>query len=1157
MNTTEPTTLPVSFRRLNLVQALGALNDNLIKLIIVFYLIGRYGREEAGTIAALGSAAFVAPFLLFSALAGSLADRLPKGRIVVGVKVLEVGIALLAVTGLFLASAPLLYGAVFLLGTHSALFAPAKYGVVPELVPREGLSKANSLLEMASFLAIVGGTALAPFLVQLAGGRHGVALMAGIAIAAAGLAIARTLPPTEAVAPARAISFLPISYWRTLRSLAGDGYLLLAVIGAAYFLFVGAFCQLNLLPYGMKLLALSEEQSGYLFLAAAIGIGAGSLWAGRLSGRTVEFGVVPIGAVGLTLCSFALASAPANLVTVLAIVAMFGVSAGLFIVPLQSFIQLRAPADRRGEILAASSFLSWVGVLMASGLLWTLSGPLGFSPGACFTVLGAITLVLTAVTLRVLPAFLLRFIALAVMRIRYRVTTIDDRHVPVEGGALLVANHVSWLDALILLATQQRRIRFVMEREIYSAPGLKQLCALMGVIPVSSRDGKRGLLEFIATARKALDDGYLVCIFAEGEITRTGMLNRFKGGFEHIVKGTDHPIIPVYIGGAWGSALSYAHGKLLSRLPSLIPYRVTVLFGAPLPAGSSPHDVRRAVMELSAAWFDARKPRRRPLGELFAEAARENWHRPALADTGGRELTYGKALTGAVALAAKLKEILESPFEKGGFRGISSPAQIPPYHPFTKGGELPKMVGVCLPPTVGGALVNIALTLNGTVPVNLNYTASADGIRSALAQCAITTVITSRVFLEKLGTLPELPGALYVEDLLAGLTDGDKRRAFLKARFFPLRTFVRPAGFDADRLATVIFSSGSTGEPKGVMLSHHNILSNLEALRMVFRATRRDNICSALPFFHSLGFTGTLWLPLLSGFSAVYHTNPLDGETIANTVRERQSTLLIATPTFLMAYLRRAGKEDFSTLRLVITGAEKLKPKLADAFQEKFGIRPMEGYGATELSPVISLSLPDVEVNGVRQVASREGSVGLPVPGVVVKIVDPDTFAALPEGETGLILVKGPNIMLGYLHKPEKTAEVVKDGWYVTGDIGRLDDHGFLHITDRISRFSKIAGEMVPHGVVEDALHARLGMTGVVAVTGVPDEKRGEKLVVVFAREAGDAETLHRLLAESDLPNLWKPGRECYVAVDALPLLGTGKLDLRGVKEVALAVMGS
>jgi acyl-[acyl-carrier-protein]-phospholipid O-acyltransferase/long-chain-fatty-acid--[acyl-carrier-protein] ligase len=1119
------TTLPTAFKRLNLAQACGALNDNMIKLLIVFYLVSQYGQERAATIAAIGSAAFVLPFLLFSALAGSLADRFPKRRIIVAVKSLEVGIALLAVAGLWLNSRPILYGVVFLLGSHSALFAPAKYGVVPELVEREQLSAANSLLEMASYMAIVLGTALAPLLLQLAGGRHGVALLTGLVVALTGLAIARTLPLTPAIASGQTLDWSPLVYWRTLHGLRHDGYLLLAVIGAAYFLFVAAFCQLNLLPYGMRYLGLSEAQSGYLFVAAAVGIGAGSLLAGRLSGRTVEFGVVPLGAAGLTIASFALHAVPPQLPLVLAFVVLFGISAGLFIVPLQAFIQLRSPAEHRGAVLAASSFLSWVGALLASGLLWLLSGPMGVSPGGAFTVLAATTLLLSLLTLIVLPDFLLRFLALAAMRFFYRLDIVGEQQVPADGPALLVANHVSWLDALLLIATQQRRIRFVMEREIYNTPLLKQLCNLMQVIPVSTKDGKKGLLEFIAMARQALDDGYLVCIFAEGEITRNGMLNRFKGGFERIVRGSDTPIIPVYIGGAWGSILSYAHGKLLSRFPSLLPYRVTVLFGEALKAGSSAHDVRRAVMELSCDWFAARKKRRKPLGELFAKTARENWRRIAMSDTGGRELTYGKALIGAVALARKLK-------------------------PLTAGAE---MVGVCLPPTVGGALVNIALTLNGTVPVNLNYTASADGIRSAMAQCGISTVITSLVFLEKLGTLPEFPGPLYVEELLAGLTAADKRRAFLLARFMPLRWFAHPPGFTADRLATVIFSSGSTGEPKGVMLTHHNILSNLEALRMVFRATRRDNICSALPFFHSLGFTGTLWLPLVSGFSAAYHTNPLDGETIARVVREKSSTLLIATPTFLMAYLRRAKAEDFRSLRLVITGAEKLKTKLADSFQERFGIRPMEGYGATELSPVISLSLPDIEIDGVRQTGSREGSVGLPVPGVVVKIVDAESGVNLPEGEAGLILVKGPNVMAGYLGKAEKTAEVVRDGWYVTGDIGRLDDMGFLHITDRLSRFSKIAGEMVPHGAVEDALHAGLGQTGVVAVTGVPDEKRGEKLVVVYAREAGDAEKLHRLMSETDLPNLWKPGRDCYVAVDALPILGTGKLDLRGVKEAALA----
>jgi len=404
--------------------------------------------------------------------------------------------------------------------------------------------------------------------------------------------------------------------------------------------------------------------------------------------------------------------------------------------------------------------------------------------------------------------------------------------------------------------------------------------------------------------------------------------------------------------------------------------------------------------------------------------------------------------------------------------------------------------------------------------------------------------------------LPQLEGMVLLEDILPTISATDKFIALLKGRLLPARLLCNYSGFHADRVATVIFSSGSTGEPKGVMLTHHNIMSNIEALRMVFRVNLNDNICSALPFFHSLGFTGTLWFPLVSGFSAAYHPNPMDGEKIAQVVREHRSTLLLATPTFLLAYLRRAKKEDFATLRLVITGAEKLKGKVADSFQEKFGVRPLEGYGATELSPVITLSLPDVEIDGVQHQGAKEGSVGHPIPGVAARVVDPESGAVLKPGEAGLILVKGPNVMLGYLGQAGKTAEVVRDGWYATGDIGVMDDDGFIRITDRMSRFSKIGGEMVPHGLIEDELAGRLGQTGVVAVTAVPDEKKGEKLVVIFAGEATDAETLQRHMSESTLPNLWKPGRDSYVEVAALPILGTGKLDLKGLKEIALAAVG-
>jgi len=1114
---------------LNTSQFLGALNDNILKLLIIFYLIGSQGGARAGAITAGVGAAFVLPFLIFSAPAGSLADRFAKSRLLVAAKLAEVAVTVLALAAFALHLEKGLYLAVFLMGTHSAFFAPAKYGVIPELVPKEGLSRANGLIESFTFLAIIIGTGLASGLTELAQGRFYLAASLCIAVALTGLFSAWKIGPSLGGDTARPVALLPSGILRTLWSIRGDRHLMLAIIGLAWFMAVGAFAQQNLIGYGMERLGLSESQSGYLFLVSALGIGLGSLLAAKLSGRDVEFGIVPLGAAGLTLAPLMLHAAPSHLATCLVIVVFFGVSAGVFSLPLQTFIQLRADASRRGEVLAASSFLSWVGVLFASALTWFFSGPLGLSAAQGFSVMGCLTLLLTVLSFWILPDFLIRFIALVTMRLFYRIRIRGAENLPVDGPALLIPNHVTWVDALLLTATNQRRIRFVMERKIYNTPVLNALFRLLGVIPVSSKDGRKEMVDFVKQARAALDAGYLVCIFAEGALTRNGMLREFRGGFERIVKDSDHPVIPVYIGGAWGSILSYAHGKLLSRPPALSPYQVSIIFGKPMPAGCSAVEVRQQVAELSCDYFESRKQSRKPLVEYFVGAARDNWGRQAIADTSGKTLTYGRTLAGALALAGKLEG--------------------------TVGNQ--EHVGVLLPPSVGGVLANLALSLLGRVSVNLNYTAAEASFRSAIEQCGITTVITSRAFLEKVPALPHLEGMLFLEDLLPAISGADKFKALVKARLYPAGLLVRRDGFHGDRTATVIFSSGSTGEPKGVMLSHHNIMSNVEALRMVFRVDLNDNVCSALPFFHSLGFTGTLWFPLVSGFSAAYHPNPMDGEKIAQVVREHKSTILLATPTFLLAYLRRAKKEDFATLRLVVTGAEKLKAKLADTFQEKFGIRPMEGYGATELAPVITLSLPDVEIDGVRQYGAKEGSVGHPVPGVAIRVVDPESGEPLKPGEPGLILVRGPNVMVGYLGRPDKTAEVVRDGWYVTGDIGIMDADGFVRITDRLSRFSKIGGEMVPHGVIEDELHGRLGQVGVLAVTAVPDEKKGEQLVVVYAKGATDAETLQRHLFESALPNLWKPGRDGLIEVESLPMLGTGKLDLKGLKDLALAALGN
>ncbi len=1026
--------LPKSFTWLNLTQFLGALNDNLLKLLIIFFLIGVNGPEHATGIAAKTGALFVIPFLLFSPLAGALADKLSKKTIILAMKGVELGIALLGIAAFSAASETGLYLVLFLMATQSALFGPAKYGILPELVDRRQLSRANSLLESFTYLAIILGSALAPMLVQLSSSSYKTAALVCIGFSLVGLAASWRIEKTAPADSGRQLSPLFLSELKeALTELRKDSYLLLAILGSAYFLFLGAFAQINLIPFGMQVHGLTQEQSGYLFLVAALGIGLGSLLAGRLSGRNVEFGVVPIGALGLALSTSGLFLLPSNLFLHLALIVLLGISAGLFLVPLHAFVQFRAPREKLGRILAAGSFLSWCGVLFASALASFLSGPLNFSPPESFLVLGLLTLGLTLLTLWILPDFLLRFVALLVMKLGYRLRIHGAENVPSEGPALLVSNHASWIDALLLLATQQRRIRFIMHQEVYNVRLLQPLFKLMGVIPVAPNGPRKQLVEFIRASRQALDDGYLVCIFAEGMITRNGMLQQFQSGLETIVKGTEYPIIPIYIGGAWGSIFSYAHGKLLTKLPTSFPYPISIHFGAPLPAQSTAAEVQQQVAELAFDYFEAQKSKRSSLSELFIKTVRSNWTRQAISDSTGKQLSYGQTLTAALALVEQLKPTLADE----------------------------KMIGLLLPPSVGGGLTNLAVPLLNKIPVNLNYTASPEAVQSAIEQCEIKTLITSKRFIERFPQLPTPEQVLYLEELLPKISKADKLRALLKARLLPIRLLLNRSRHCGDELATIIFSSGSTGEPKGVMLSQHNIISNLEAIRTVAATAPQDNVCSALPFFHALGFTATLWLPLLSGFSASYHVNPMDAAAITKLVRKHRSTLLLTTPTFLSTYMRRAKPEDFASLRLVVTGAEKLKSQLANAFAEKYGRRPLEGYGATELAPLITLSLPDVDLAGITQPGNRPGSVGRPVPGVVLKVVDPDTLRPLPSGENGLILVKGPNLMNGYLKRPEQTAAAIVAGWYISGDIGRIDKEGFLHITDRLARFSKIGGEMV------------------------------------------------------------------------------------------------
>jgi acyl-[acyl-carrier-protein]-phospholipid O-acyltransferase/long-chain-fatty-acid--[acyl-carrier-protein] ligase len=451
--------------------------------------------------------------------------------------------------------------------------------------------------------------------------------------------------------------------------------------------------------------------------------------------------------------------------------------------------------------------------------------------------------------------------------------------------------------------------------------------------------------------------------------------------------------------------------------------------------------------------------------------------------------------------------------------------------------------------------VNYAASLLGLTTVNLNYTASNEVIASCAKQCNLQTVVTSKAFLERFPKM-EIPGkTLLLEDLAADPKLGEKLIALFYRFLAPygaLKSGLGARRQSLDDLATVIFSSGSTGDPKGVMLTHFNVGANIRQVSQVFMLGKHDKVMGILPFFHSFGFTATLWMPVAIGVGVVFHPNPLDARAISALVGQYHVTFMVATPTFLQAYIRRCNPEHFGSLQFVLVGAEKLPERVALAFEDTFGIRPLEGYGCTECSPVVTVNARDFRAPGFRQVGGRRGRIGHPLPGVTVRIADIDSGAPVPAGTAGLLLVKGPNVMKGYLGRPDKTAEVLRDGWYMTGDVAVMEDDGFITITDRLTRFSKIGGEMVPHIKIEDKLHELAGLTEqAFAVTAVPDEKKGERIAVLHTLPDDQLAPVLEKLAQCDLPPLWKPRSNQFYRVDAIPYLGTGKLDLRTLKTKA------
>lgn len=757
-----------------------------------------------------------------------------------------------------------------------------------------------------------------------------------------------------------------------------------------------------------------------------------------------------------------------------------------------------------------------------------------------FLFLALMTLPVLIYVLWRLPQATLRFLLWNVFRCILRIEVQGLHRLPERKAAIIIANHPSQLDRLLLLMAAPRAIHWVSWRDRSHHPWLKKWEEFWKIIRITG--GPTAIQKQTALARKTVLNGGIVAAFSEHGDRYDEQEKVISEELLGICMGINVSVIPVYFDVPFDMRAddppekqpSSSRGKqrgFMGKLWRSVGKKVVVRFGRPQARQPDIASLRRLIENVGVETVNHNFPVFVPPAISFLKSCKRRKYKRKAADSSGADLSGGMLLTRTLVLRNLLnRHVL---------------------------GKDEKFVGVLLPPAVASVATNMALTLDRRVVVNLNYSASEEVLNQCIEICGIKHVLTSRQVMDKL-PLKLNAEMVSLEDLAPKATQSDKISAVISA-------FVTPAGMLASKLKlkevqpndplTIIFTSGSTGTPKGVVLSQYNIHTNVQAINEIIHLNSQDTILGILPFFHSFGYTVTLWGSMGLDVAGAYHYSPLDGRRIGRLCKTVAGTCLLSTPTFLRGLMRKCKPEDLETMQIVVAGAERLPKELCDAFEAKFGVRPVEGYGATELSPLACVNVPPSRSLNDGTIDCREGTVGKPIPQVEAKIVDLESGQTVGPNKPGMLWIKGPNVMQGYFKRPDLTDEVIVDGWYKTGDIAMIDDDGFVIITGRESRFSKIGGEMVPHIKVEEEINAFLGADEeeglIAAVTAVPDEKKGERLIVIHTKMERPPAEICKGLREAGLPNLFIPSEDSFFEIGEIPVLGTGKLDLKGIKTIA------
>ena len=1106
-------------------QFFSAFSDNFLKNALAFLIVFHIGGSLAEPLTQLAAAVFIAPYFILSALGGQIADRFDKAIVAQRLKLAEIGVAVLAVIGFVAHSVPVLFAALLGFGVIGSLFGPIKYGILPDLLPKSALPSANALVEGATFMAILLGTIVGGLAAKDGGDP---ASFSGLMLVFALLCWGSSLliPKVGSGAPDLVISKNIVSSTAGLiRHLRSDRRLWWGALVTSWFWLVGAVV-LSLMPPLVKNILGGNENVVTVYLAVfSIAVAVGSGIAAWLSAGRIVILPTLIGAIGLSLFAIDLGLATYGLplklvpsgveaafssglgIRMAVDLAGLAICGGLYIVPTFAAVQAWAGADRRARVIAGVNVLNAAFMVAGTVVVALLQWAFGLTTPSVCVLVGLCTALVAFAIAKTMPANPMMDFLSIVFRAFYRVEVRGVENLLNAGHNPIIAlNHVSFLDAALAMSLLPNDPIFAIDSEIAKKWWVKPFLYFTRAMPL---DPTKPMAT--RTLINAVKGGEPLIIFPEGRLTVTGSLMKVYDGAGLIADKTDAYVVPVRLAG-----LEYTPFTRLAR--DQVPRRwfpkviVTVLEPVKLTvdpalkgkyrrqaAGAALHEIMSNLVYRTTSI-------ERTVPEALIEAAEiHGMGRVAVEDPVSGPLTYRKLLLGARILAEKLV-------------------------PFAAEG---KPIGLMLPNANGAAVTLVALMSAGRVPAMINFTAGVSNILAACKAAQLDTILTSRTFVER-GKLDALVAGLqaeikivYLDDIRPTITLLDKLRGLWNAKKPLLKR--NPSDW-----AAILFTSGSEGTPKGVVLSHRNMLANAAQAAASIDFGRKDKVFNVLPVFHSFGLTVGLVLPLVSGVRIYLYPSPLHYRTVPELIYGVNATILFGTDTFLNGYARAAHAYDFRSLRYILAGAEPVKESTRRVYLEKFGLRILEGYGVTETAPALALNTP---------MFNKFGTVGRLLPGMEARL---EKVEGVEDG--GRLFVKGPNVMLGYLRTENPgVLEPPHEGWHDTGDIVAVDKQGFITIKGRAKRFAKIAGEMISFAAVE-ALAAELWPDALSAVASVPDARKGERLIMVTQAPGATRSAFQAFARSRGASDLMTPAE--VVVMEKLPLLGTGKIDNMAVTKL-------